>query len=126
MKKFAAAFSAGLKAGDIVELIGDLGSGKTFFTRALAEALGASGISSPSYVIRNKYEGDKFPILHFDFYRVEDPEMVSEELREDIKRRDSLIIIEWADSVKNILPDERYKIHFKVKGDDSRELSLHR
>ena len=124
MKEFAVDFSRKLHAGDIVELAGDLGSGKTFFTRSVAEALGASNISSPSFVIKNNYTDGKFPILHFDFYRLEDPGIISEEIKENIKNHDSLIIIEWADSIENVLPDDRYKIYFKVTGDHSRELEI--
>ena len=125
-KKFAAEFAKKLKQGDVVELAGDLGSGKTFFVRSLSEALGAEGVSSPSFVIKNKYEGTEFPIIHFDFYRLDNPKTVNEELKEDLLNRDSLIIIEWADSVKGVLPDDRYKIHFKVTGNNSRELTIYK
>lgn len=126
MRKFAADFAKKLKKGDVVELAGDLGSGKTFFVCALSEALGAKGASSPSFVIKNEYKGTEFPITHFDFYRLENPAIVNEELKEDLLNRDSLIIIEWADSVKGILPDKRYKIHFKVTGNNSRELTIYK
>jgi tRNA threonylcarbamoyladenosine biosynthesis protein TsaE len=125
-KRFAAEFSKSLKKGDIVELQGDLGSGKTFFVRALSEALGAKGVSSPSFVIKNEYMTGKFPILHFDFYRFLSPAAVSEELKEDLEDQESLILIEWAETVQNVLPSDRYRIHFKVTGDNSRELTLYK
>lgn len=124
-KKFAGEFAKKLKQGDVIELAGDLGSGKTFFARTLSEALGAKGVSSPSFVIKNEYKGAEFPIMHFDFYRLENPRIVNEELKEDLLNRDSLVIIEWADSVKGVLPDERYKIRFKVTGNNSRELTIY-
>ena len=124
--RFAEGFSRELGPGDVVELIGDLGSGKTFFTRSLAGAPGAADISSPSFVIKNEYAGREFPILHFDFYRLEDPAIVSQELKDDIASRNSLIIIEWAAAVDNLLPEDRYKINFKVSGDTSRELTIYR
>lgn len=123
-KEFAAGFSKKLKKGDVVELSGDLGSGKTFFARTLSEHLGAEGVSSPSFVIKNEYKGAKFPILHFDFYRLEHPAGASEELKEDLSSKDCLIIVEWARNVPGVLPDNRYKIHFKVSGNNSRELTI--
>ena len=70
--KIAAAFAAGLRIGDVVTLNGDLGAGKTAFTKGLAEGLGISDcISSPTFTIINCYEG-RVPLYHFDVYRIED------------------------------------------------------
>ncbi len=124
-KKFATVFARKLKKGDVLELVGDLGSGKTFFVRALSEALGAENISSPSFVIKNEYKGD-LPIKHFDFYRLEDLSMIAEELREDLDSRNSLIMVEWGQSVEDVLPDDRYKIYFQVTGENSRKLSINK
>lgn len=122
-KTFAKNFAEKLKAHDVVELIGDVGSGKTFFVRALSESLGAKNVSSPSFVIKNEYAGKEFPIMHFDFYRLSDPGIVKEELNESLSLP-ALVIIEWADSIKGVLPKDRYKIHFKVTGNNSRELTI--
>ncbi len=123
MKRFAVQFSKKINSGDVIELLGDLGSGKTFFTRVLSEELGASGISSPSFVLKNEYTGGKFPIIHFDFYRLQDPGIVKEELKESLGSS-GLVIIEWADSIRDVLPDDRYKIKFKITGKNSRELEV--
>ncbi|MEX2014428.1 MAG: tRNA (adenosine(37)-N6)-threonylcarbamoyltransferase complex ATPase subunit type 1 TsaE [Candidatus Saccharimonadales bacterium] len=123
-KKFAGEFSKNLKKGDVVELIGDLGSGKTFFVRALAEALGAEKVSSPSFVIKNEYTGKRFNILHFDLYRLNGLGIIKEELAENLSSN-SLIIIEWGDSAKEILPADRYKIFINVTGENSRELTIY-
>lgn len=125
MRKFAENFAKKLKAGDVIELLGDVGSGKTFFTRALSESLGARNVSSPSFVIKNEYEGEKFPIKHFDFYRLNDPGIVREELNENLSSL-ALVIIEWAEGVKGVLPQDRYIIKFNVTGTDSRELTIHK
>jgi tRNA threonylcarbamoyladenosine biosynthesis protein TsaE len=122
-KKFAAKLAEDLKKGDVVELVGDLGSGKTFFARALAVALGAEKVSSPSFVIKNEYTGKSLNILHFDLYRLNELTAIKEELAEDLSS-DSLVIIEWGDSARGILPDDRYKIHFSVTGENSRELTI--
>lgn len=125
-KKFAGKFAKNLEKRDVVELIGDLGSDKTFFVCSLAESLGAEGISSPSFVIKNKYLGGKFSILHFDLYRLDDPGLLIKELRESLSSADNLIIIEWAESIKDLLLDARYKIYFKVTGNNSRKLVIYR
>jgi len=125
MEKFALQFSKKIKPGDVIELLGDLGSGKTFFVRALSQALGATGISSPSFVIKNEYMDGKFPIIHFDFYRLNDPGIVKEELKESLSAG-NLVIIEWADSIREVLPDDCYKIKFKITDKNSRELEIKR
>lgn len=123
MQEVAKNFAKKLKPNDVIELVGDVGSGKTFFTRSLAESLGAHNISSPSFVIKNEYKGNEFPILHFDFYRLNEPGILKEMLAEDFLEG-NLIIIEWAETIKGILPEIRYKIHFKVTGHSSRELII--
>lgn len=125
-RRFASEFAKELNKGDVIELIGDLGSGKTFFARALSEALGSKGASSPSFVIKNEYTGGKFPVQHFDFYRLDDPGVIADELSESLSSGENLIIVEWGRNVRNILPDERYQIYFKVAGNDSRELTISR
>lgn len=123
-KKFAEEFALELKKGDVIELIGDVGSGKTFFVRAMSKALGAKGASSPSFVIKNEYAAKKFRILHFDFYRLSEPGILKQELDESLRQRDDLIIIEWADTLKGLLPDDRYRIHFEVTGENARNLDI--
>lgn len=125
-KKFAFNFAKKLKKGEVVELKGDVGSGKTYFVRALVEALGAGKASSPTFVIKNEYTNGEFPIVHFDFYRLANPGLISEELEEALSAGDNLVVVEWAENVKEVLPKDRYKILFKVTGDKSRELTIRR
>ena len=121
--EFASDFAKELKAGDVIELIGDVGSGKTFFVRSLAKALGADGVSSPSFVIKNEYTSGKIPIMHYDFYRLDDPGIMHAEINESLSS-DNLVIVEWAGNVKDVLPQDRYKIQFRVTAEDTRELTI--
>jgi len=95
-----------LKAGDVVCLVGDLGTGKTAFTKGIAEALGISGyITSPTFTFVNEYQG-RLPMFHFDVYRIGEPEDLFEIGFEEYLERDGVVIIEWADMIKDILPSE--------------------
>ena len=121
---FAGGFAKGLKAGDIVELLGDLGSGKTFFVKALCRALSCMHpATSPSFVLKNEYKC-KFRVLHFDFYRVHDKELIAEELKEDLDKMNGVILVEWAEPVRNVLPKNRYMIKFDIIGENSRRLTV--
>jgi tRNA threonylcarbamoyladenosine biosynthesis protein TsaE len=95
-----------LKAGDVVCLAGDLGTGKTAFTKGIAQALGISGyITSPTFTFVNEYQG-RIPMFHFDVYRIGDPEDLFEIGFEEYLERDGVVVIEWANMIKEILPSE--------------------
>jgi len=97
-QRLARALAGVLAVGDLLILTGDLGTGKTFFTRAICRARGvphAIPVTSPSFALVNEYEGD-LPILHVDLYRLGDAEEVEQlGLRE--RRADSLMIVEWGE-----------------------------
>ncbi len=100
-----------LKGGECFELIGDLGGGKTTFTSGLVAGSGStSAVSSPTFTISKQYNSEKFRFYHFDFYRLTEPGLVAEELREAIQTRGNVVIIEWAQSVAHVLPKDRIKI----------------
>ena len=107
----AKAFAKTLKSGDVLCLNGDLGAGKTAFVQGLVKALGFSEpISSPTFTIVNCYEGGKFPIYHFDVYRIDDSDEMYEVGFEEYIFGDGITIIEWSDKIKDILPEKRYDI----------------
>ena len=110
------------KTATVVGLYGDLGAGKTTFTKALAEALGVVGtVTSPTFVIEKIYtlEGQDFShLIHIDAYRLES----SDELKKlgwdtIVGDPGNLIVVEWADKVEELLPEHTRKIHFKVVGE---------
>lgn len=112
-----------LKGGEVVALYGDLGGGKTQFTKGIAKGLGVKdNIISPTFVIRRDYEGEKLNLLHYDFYRFEVPD---EELIESLGEGTSIenvTVIEWAERVEKYLPKDVVKVTFKYVGENEREI----
>lgn len=105
----------------VICLNGDLGSGKTVFTKGFAQALGIDEITSPTFTIIKEYDGE-LPLYHMDVYRLED---TNEELGiEEYFDRGGVTIIEWANMIKDILPEERLDIKIKISGENTRTIIL--
>ena len=110
-----------LNKKDIVILTGDLGSGKTMFTKGFAHAMGIDDITSPTFTIIKEYVGE-LPLYHMDVYRLEDSH---EDIGiEEYFDKGGVTIIEWADMIKDILPEERLDIKIKIADDNTRILIL--
>lgn len=107
----------------VICLSGDLGSGKTTFTKGFADALGIKEeVTSPTFTIIKEYYGGEMPLYHMDVYRLSDgPKDVNIEEYFD---KDGVTIIEWADMIKNILPEERLDIKIGILDDDTRVLII--
>ena len=122
-------FAKTLVAGDVICMSGDLGVGKTAFVQALAKGLGIEEyLSSPTFTIVNCYEG-KFPLYHFDVYRIADSDEMYEIGYEEYVYGDGVSVIEWAENIRDILPEKRYEITIKKdykKGENFREISIER
>lgn len=108
-KKWASAWSAQLHGGDVIALSGDLGAGKTFVSKAIGKALGVKeAITSPTYTIVQEYNAKKNDIkkmIHIDTYRLSDEqELLDIGIEDMLKDQSSLVIIEWPEKIKNILP----------------------
>lgn len=107
----------------IICLIGELGSGKTVFTKGFASALGIEeNITSPTYNIIKEYTSGEKDLYHMDVYRLEGD--TSELGLEEYMKKDGIIIIEWADMIRDELPEERLEIKFKVTGEEKRTLTI--
>jgi len=168
-----------LKGGEVIELIGDLGAGKTAFVRGLAKGMGLPDeVASPSFVIRREYcsesaqstrtdgreevlssgvertdvrktsngktdkanvgrangvaasggeqvsSSSRLCLHHYDFYRLETPGVAAEELKESLADDKSATIMEWADTVADVLPPDRLKVTIKTTGPDSRRFAF--
>ena len=113
-------------ANGVIELVGDVGAGKTTFVRGLAEGLGVEElVTSPSFTISKAYAcSDGKTLVHYDFYRLGDPGIMAEDLAENLKIPNNIVIIEWSDSVKDILPKKHTIINIKYNDDGSRELEI--
>ena len=108
----------------IIELIGDVGAGKTTFTRGLAQGLGiAEPITSPSFTISKSYAYKNGVLSHYDFYRLPDPGLMAEDLAESISDPHTITVIEWADTTKDILPDDRLIYQIQINDDGTRTIS---
>lgn len=106
----------------IICLDGELGSGKTVFTKGIANALGIKdNITSPTFTIIKEYDGE-LPLYHMDVYRLNGN--VEGTGIEDYFTKGGVVVIEWADTIRDILPEERLDIKFKVVGENSRVIVL--
>ena len=119
-------FGENFSGGNIIELIGDVGAGKTTFVRGFAKSLGIEEpVTSPSFTISKAYAcPDGRTLIHYDFYRLSDPGLMVEDLEENLKNPNNIVIIEWSDSVKDILPENHTIINIKYNDDGSRELEV--
>lgn len=114
-----------LRGGEVIELISDLGGGKTTFTKGLAAgAKSTDKVHSPSFTIENEYKVKHLTIHHLDFYRLSDPGIMKDELSEMLNDPKSVIVIEWADIVENILPDNRLIIRIKAIDENDRQIKF--
>lgn len=107
----------------VICLTGDLGSGKTVFVKAFANALGIDeAITSPTFNIIKEYPNGELPLYHMDVYRIND---VEEDLGiEDYYDKGGVTIIEWADMIKDKLPEERLDIKIKIIDENTRVIVL--
>ena len=98
-------------AGQVFTLTGDLGVGKTVFTQGLAKGLGIEEpVNSPTFTIVQEYDGGRLPFYHFDVYRIGDVEEMEEVGFDDYVMGEGVSLIEWADLIREILPDKRTEI----------------
>ena len=105
-----------LKRGDVIALIGDLGTGKTCLTQGIARGAGIASdeiVSSPSYILINEYNGT-VPIYHIDLYRLENSEEIAELGLSEYVEGDGICIIEWAERMADALPDSCIKIYITL------------
>lgn len=116
-----------LAAPAVIELIGDVGIGKTTLTRGIAQGLGIKEpISSPSFTISKHYafakNNHEYNLVHYDFYRLPDPGLMAEDLAESLSDKNTITIIEWADTVANLLPENHRTIIITINDDGSRHV----
>ena len=116
------------QAGEVYCLSGDLGVGKTIFTKGFAAGLGITEpVSSPTFTIVQIYEEGRLPLYHFDVYRIEDIEEMEEIGYEDCFYGEGVCLVEWAELIKEILPEAYKKIRIEKdtdKGFDYRRITI--
>lgn len=113
-KQFGLNLGKDLKKGDIVALIGDLGTGKTTLTKYIGEGLGITEIiTSPTFTIIQEYYSGRLPLYHFDVYRINSIEEMDELGCEEYFYGDGVTIIEWADQIMEIIPKQAIVINIE-------------
>ena len=125
MHNLGAKIGAQLKAGDLILLNGDLGSGKTVFVQGIAQSLGIEGVTSPTFVISKSYKG-VLPLIHVDVYRLLDSGKAAlflDDLDLDSDRENSVTIIEWGGAESARLSDQRLEITID-RSDEVRKVSF--
>lgn len=124
-KKFAKIIANFLLPGDVLELVGELGAGKTTFTSELCTFLGVKeGVSSPSFALVHLYEG-KMPVYHMDFYRFNHMEdLLDLDFERYFYPEDGISLIEWGSCVEAFLPDNRMILRIEIVDDTSRKFIL--
>jgi tRNA threonylcarbamoyladenosine biosynthesis protein TsaE len=114
-----------LKGGEVIELVSDLGGGKTALTRGIAKGFGSSDrVMSPTFTISKVYASGPMQLVHYDFYRLDDPGLLRHELEESFHDERTITVIEWAQIVKDILPDRRLTIEISKTGDEARSFTV--
>ncbi len=110
----------------LIELVGDLGGGKTTFTKAFGKALGVKKtITSPTFNIHRSYEyGSAHRLEHFDLYRLSDDEIVLNELQEKLSDPQTIVVVEWAGNFSHSLANDRLIIEFHFISEDKREIVI--
>ena len=113
------------RAGDLISLIGDLGSGKTQFAKGFGAGLGVTDtIVSPSFVLMAEYRG-RLPMFHIDLYRLADAAEAMAGGLIDERQADGVTLVEWAERLADAIPDDRLEVLIDGTGDEPRTIVLH-
>ena len=115
-----------LAPGDVIAYFGDLGAGKTAFTRGLAQGLGITDpVTSPTYTIVNEYLSDRIPLFHFDMYRLSSSDELFDIGWEDYLSRGGICAVEWSENVEDALQDAiRVTIEKDADEPDTRHITI--
>ncbi len=109
----------------MIELSSDLGGGKTTFVRGLARGAGSDeAVASPSFTISRVYKAGQLTIHHYDFYRLGEAGLMSQELAEVLGDPQAVVVVEWAHAVDQVLPNDRIIIQLHHTGDSRREIAI--
>ncbi len=114
-----------LKGGEVLELVSDLGGGKTTFVKGLAQGLDSSAVvHSPSFTLHNQYHAHDLSLHHFDFYRLFEPGDMRDQLAELLQDPRAVIVVEWAQLVHDVLPARHLQVTIKATGEQTRQVSF--
>jgi tRNA threonylcarbamoyladenosine biosynthesis protein TsaE len=126
MHELGIAIGEQLRGGEVIELIGDVGAGKTTLTKGIARGMGVSeDVQSPIFTLSRVYDASQGrQLAHYDFYRLSDPGILADELADVLGDSRTVTIIEWAAIVEGVLPDSRSTIRITSPSETSRTVLL--
>lgn len=111
------------EVGSVLALQGELGSGKTLFTKGFVAGMGSNAaVSSPTFTIVHEYRDGRLPVYHFDFFRVENSQSLARLGLDDYLFGDGISVIEWADRFPEFIPDQARWILFEIKSENQRAI----
>ena len=113
-----------IRAGDVIALVGDLGSGKTQFVKGLVQGLGCNcAVTSPTFTLIHEYTGGRLPIYHFDFYRLENLEALKAIGFDEYIFGKGVSVIEWADRFAEAVPSNARWFYFQLVSETERTIA---
>lgn len=126
MKSLGAKLASLFQGGEVLELVGDVGAGKTTLTKGIAAGLGVNDdVQSPSFTISRIYPArDGLQLAHYDFYRLSDAGILNDELVEVSQDPKTILVIEWAEIVNGVLPADRLSLHISAIADTVRRVEI--
>jgi tRNA threonylcarbamoyladenosine biosynthesis protein TsaE len=126
MKEFGRTIGAALRGGEVLELIGDVGTGKTTLTKGLAEGLAISEpVQSPTFTISRVYAArDGLHLHHYDFYRLGEAGIMAEDVNEVMHDPAAVTVIEWSGAVSDVLPTDRLQISIQATDENERNVTV--
>lgn len=126
-EKIAQEFAKELKGGEVIAFTGNLGMGKTCFTRGLAKGLGFKGeVTSPTFALVNEYRGGRLDVFHFDMYRIGGWDDLYSTGYFEYLDEDGVVVIEWSENIASALDNETIYINIEVIGESSRRITVSR
>lgn len=125
-KELGEAIGKQLQGGEVFQLVGDVGAGKTTFVKGLAKGLAVDDeVQSPSFTISRVYEGrDDLQLVHYDFYRLTDAGIMANEVAEMVHDPKTVTVVEWADIVEGVLPEGHYTISITSPTETTRTIEV--
>ena len=126
MVELGVRLGASVRGGEVLVLIGDIGAGKTTFTKGFAKAMGVlDDVQSPTFTISRVYQASRgITLAHYDFYRLSDPGIMRAELAESTHDLNTVTVIEWSAVVTDVLPADVLRIVMTATGESRRQVEL--
>ena len=118
-------FATTLKGGDTVLLCGDMGAGKTVFSKGVARGLGVlDEVTSPTYAYMNEYTGEKYTLYHYDCYRIQSIEQAENLGLGEYFYLGGICLVEWSQNIAELLPENTIRVQIKKSGENGREIEI--